>query len=119
MDTMRLKSIQDPRQTLYLLESFACDTLGVSPVAARVKNLSDLPAELRRHVGQSQGQHYVWFAWRDQDLLYLVTGSMSLDRARERGRPVLEVRAYDPTGQLSEFGTWVRTGMDRWERCEW
>jgi hypothetical protein len=118
METQRLKLVQVPNQVLYLLESFACDNLGVAAGAYRLRALQELPSQLRRHVGDGPGQQHVWFAWRIDDRTYLITGAMSLERSRERGRPVLEIRSYDVDGSLIEFAIWVRTGFDRWERCQ-
>ncbi len=118
METQRLKSIQVPDRTVHLLESFACDRFGISRGAYRLRNLSELPPQLRRHVGDGPAQQYAWFAWQVDESIYLVTGSMSLERSRERGRPVLEIRSYNPRGMLEEFAAWVRTHGDHWERCQ-
>src|SRR5262245_23098919 len=117
METQRLKSIQVPDRTLDLLESFAYVKMGFRPGAYRLESLKDLPPQFRRHVGSGPNQQYAWFAWRIEDHTYLVTGAMSLERSRERGRPVLEVRSYDADGLLDEFAAWMRTAGGKWERC--
>lgn len=119
MDTLRLKSIVVPDRTLELLESFAWSRKRVPPGAHRVQRLNELPEELRRHVGAGPGQHYVWYAWTTGVRTWLLTGALSLERSRERGRPVLEVHSYDEHGYLEESAAWVRTRADDWEPCTW
>jgi hypothetical protein len=119
MDTMRLRTIQVPDRTYELLESFAKDHLRVDDDARRPAHLDDLPAQLRRHVGEGANQQYLWFAWEDIDRIYLITGALALDLARERGRPVLEIRRYDHDGTLLEDSTWMRVASGRWEKCHW
>ena len=119
MDTLRLKSIQIPDRTLSLLESFARSNLQIPPEAHQLTSLGELPAQLRRHVGPGPDQQYVWYAWSAGGRTWLLTGALSLERSRERGRPVLEVRSYDEHGYLEESAAWVRTRADEWERCAW
>lgn len=119
MDTLRLKAIQVPNRTLALLESFAEARLRVTPDMPRPARLDELPAHLRRHVGDGPGQYHVWFAWHDGDETFLITGAMSLDLARERGRPVLEIRRYGSDGSLLDCGAWIRAGAAQWERSHW
>jgi hypothetical protein len=45
------------------------------------------------------------------------TAKFSLDRSRERGLPVVEVRRYDESGAIEESGTWVRIEKNSWQRC--
>lgn len=119
MDTVRLKAIQLPDRTLPLLMSYAVDELHVSADMPRTASLAALPPALRRHVGDGPGQQHVWFAWEDGGRTYLITGAMALDLARERRRPVLEIRRYDHDGTLLECGTWMRADACRWERLHW
>ncbi len=119
MDTVRLKTIQVPDGTLNLLESFASSKVGVPPAAHRLQSLSELPPQLRRHVGVGPNKQYVWYAWSVGERTSLLTGALSLERSRERGRPVLEVRSYGEDGLLEESAAWVCTRADQWERCGW
>jgi hypothetical protein len=119
LETQRLKTIQIPDRTLGLLESFATSVLNVPVGARRLNSIDELPKYLRRHVGVGPGKQYVWFAWSVGDRTSLLTGALSLERSREHGRPVLEVRTYDPDGLLDEAAIWVRTGIDHWARCSW
>ena len=119
MKTQVLKAIQIPNRTLELLASFATDVLRVPDSAPRVTRLDDLPLHLRRHIGNGPGKQYVWFAWYTGERVSLVTGALSLELSRERGRPVLEVRSYDADGLLDEAATWVRTDATSWARCQY
>ena len=119
MKTQVLKSIQIPNHTLALLESFATNVMRVPAGARRIGRLDDLPLQLRRHIGVGPGKQYVWFAWSIEDRVSLVTGAFSLERSRERGRPVLEVRTYDAEGLLDEAATWVRNSTNEWARSDW
>jgi len=119
MDTLRLKTILVPDRTLGLLESFAWSVVGVPAGAHRLQSLNELPPQLRRHVGVGPNRQYVWYAWSVGERMSLLTGALSLERSRERGRPVLEVRSYGDDGLLEESATWLRTRADQWERCGW
>jgi hypothetical protein len=119
VDTLRLKSIQIPDRTLDLLESFACSNGRVPPGTHRLQSLNELPPELRRHIGSGPDQQYVWYAWSTGVRTWLLTGALSLERSRERGRPVLDVRSYDEHGYLEESAAWVCTRAEEWERCNW
>ena len=118
MDTMRLTAIQLPDRTLDLLRSYASDRLRVGPEATSPARLHELPLQLRRRIGDGPSQQHVWFAWDDGGYTYLITGALVLELARERGRPVLEVRYYDHDGSLLQCGNWVRVGLERWEQCD-
>jgi hypothetical protein len=119
LKTQVFKTIQIPNRTLELLESFATHVLRLPGSARRVTCLDDLPLQLRRHVGVGPGQQYVWFAWCMGERVALVTGALSLDLSRERGRPVLEVRSYDSDGLLDEAAAWVRATATGWARCQY
>jgi hypothetical protein len=118
VDTLRLKSIQIPDRTLELLESFAWSNQRVSPGAHRLHGLSELPPQLSRHVGSGPGQQYVWYGWTTGIRTWLLTGALSLERSRERGHPVLEVRSYDEHGYLEEAAVYVRARSDQWEQVD-
>ncbi|HET7201959.1 MAG TPA: hypothetical protein VFI92_01195 [Steroidobacteraceae bacterium] len=119
MHTQRLKAIQIPSGTLSLLESFATSIMRPATGARVIRTLKELPPRHRERVGRGTEQHYLWYAWEDAGRVRLVTGAMSLERSRERGRPVLEARIYDDQGLLEESGAWLRTPEGRWERCDW
>lgn len=118
MQTMRLKSIQIPGETLGLLASFASSIMGPSGMVRSIPTLGELPPRLRNRVGHGSGQQYVWYAWTEGDRVRLITGALAMESSRERGRPVLEVHIYDDNGLLDESGTWMRTEGNRWDRCE-
>jgi hypothetical protein len=117
--TQRLKAIQIPSGTLSLLESFATSIMGSAAGARVIRTLQELPPRHRERVGAGGDQQYLWYAWEEGGRVRMVTGALSLERSRERGRPVLEARIYDENGLLDESGTWVRTAGDGWERSDW
>jgi hypothetical protein len=119
METQRLTAIQVPDRTLALLESFATIVLRMPVGAYRLEHIDELPQNMRRHVGIGPDKHYVWFAWSGGEQISLITGALALERSRERGRPVLEIRSYDVNGLLDEAAMWVRTSADQWARCAW
>jgi hypothetical protein len=119
MQTMRLRSIHSPAIVLGMLESFAICEMTLPAEARRLFRLSELPDQLRRRVGGGPDQQYVWLAWSASDRTFLLTGALAVERSRERGTPVLDVRIYNPDGQLEEAATWLRTGGNQWERCNW
>lgn len=119
METMRLKTLRDPLVTLQMLRAFAHEQLTVPPGAFVPGHLHELTATLRRRVGTQQDQQYVWFAWEVNGQMHLLTGELSLDLAREHGRPVLEVAQYRPDGSLLEFGTWLQTRTGAWRNLAW
>ena len=118
MHTQRLKAIQIPSGTLSLLESFATSNLRPAAGARGIRTLQELPPRHRERVGPGGDQPYLWHAWDEAGRVRMVTGALSLEHSRERGRPVLEARIYDENGLLDESGTWVRTADD-WDRCDW
>ena len=120
MQTLRMKAMQIPSGTLGLLESFASTVMhAASPDSRPLRTLSELPPAHRDRIGRGQDQQYIWYAWDDGKRVRLVTGALALEPSRERGRPVLEVRIYDENALLEESGSWVRTRVDTWERCDW
>ena len=119
MHTHRFKAIQIPSGSLSLLESLATSFMQ-DPAAARlISTLDELPPRHRARIGGGADQQYLWFAWEEGSRTRLVTGALSLEHSRERGRPVLEARVYDENGLLEESGEWVRTVDNGWERCHW
>ena len=120
MHTLRLKAIQIPSGTFGLLESFATTVMRAASGQSRpLRTLAELPPRHRERVGSGQDQQYIWYAWDDGGRVRMVTGALALEPSRERGRPVLEVRIYDENALLEESGSWVRTRVDTWERCDW
>jgi len=117
LETARLKSIQHPRRSKDLLTSFVSRE-GVIPVQAhRVALPQELTPALRRLADTRSSPEHVWIAFSDYHRIWFFAATPSLELSRERGRPVLEIRAYDEQGDLLESACWVHTRDGEWVRC--
>jgi hypothetical protein len=84
-----------------------------------VTSLSELTTPLRRLARTNAlAESAVWLAWCDDGPIWFVTGTISLDLSRERGRPVLQMRVYNREGTLKEALTCVQTPGNVWERID-
>lgn len=117
MDTMRLRTLSNPRQTQVLLEG--CLAIGGPAFPAgtrRLQRMEELPPPLRRQAEARLGSDGVWLAWSDQRRVWFFTGEPSLALSRERKQPVLNVREFDERGELLEVASWVLTHSEGWKR---
>lgn len=117
METMRLRTIQQPSQLDALLESFVRSRGQVPADAHRVLDRSELPGALQRVAIRARKSGHAWAAWGDGPRLWFFTAEMSLDLSRERGQPVLQVTAHAEDGQIVESGPWVRVRDGQWQRA--
>lgn len=117
METMRLRSIQQPGRVDRLLELFIIGTNRVPQDAYHVRSPSGLSHDLRVVVQEAQQKHRAWSVWTDDHGTWLFTGEMSLALSRERGTPVLQVFAYSEYGELLETGFWTHGKHGNWQRC--
>lgn len=115
-DTLRLRKLQEPAHVARLLETLIVRA-GLVPVGAyQVREAASVPRELReiaklaRHCGRA------WSCWADGAHTWLFTGDMPLDVSRNRGKPVLQVDAYDEAG-LKDAALWTPDGDGTWRRC--
>ncbi|MGA2563397.1 MAG: hypothetical protein ABSF96_07545 [Steroidobacteraceae bacterium] len=87
--------------------------------AVRLTALSELTTPLRRLARTNAlAESAVWLAWSDDGPIWFVTGTISLELSRERGRPVLQMRVYNRDGTLEEALTCVQTVGNDWERID-
>jgi hypothetical protein len=118
MQTVRLRSIQKPNHCEQLVEACVRARKLVPPDAVRITSLSDLSIPLRRLARTNAlPESSVWLAWGDSVAMWFVAGTTSLELSRERGRPVLQLRAYNEAGRLEEAITCVQTRANTWELC--
>jgi len=118
METMRLQSIQQPKTVDRLLESFVTGTSLVPLNAHQLRAASALPHHaLKSAAHQAQQRDRAWCAWTDDKRTWLFTAEMSLALSRERGIPVLEIRAYSEQGGLEATGFWAHDRQGIWQRC--
>lgn len=95
MQTLRLRTLVDPRQAKILLDSYVA-TAGALPAAAHMQSdLAKLPLAFQDRAEQADAAGSVWSAWTHGPDAWLFVGQLNLHRARERGQPVLEIDAYD------------------------
>jgi hypothetical protein len=117
MDTVRLRTIQQPTMVERLLESLVMSCIQPAGGVRRVLDRSELPGKLHRIAIRSKKSEHVWGAWTDDRRVWFYTAEMSMDSSRERGCPVLDVRSFDEEGQIRESGSWVRVRDGAWQRC--
>lgn len=116
MDTVRLREIQRPTGVKRLLEAYVSRT-GIAPRSYEIRELQELPANVRKVVLRAMRQGQPWSCWARGSAIWLFTGEMSLPLSRERGTPVLIVRCYGEDGELRDSGTWRQDVLGSWSRC--
>jgi hypothetical protein len=118
MDTARLRAIQHPLRAEELLESFVRCVARLPRDARRLPSARELVPHAARIAAAAEAAGGQWRAFTDERLTWIFVGDISLERSRERGRPVLTVARYDEHGQLEERSEWVRVHDDVWQRCD-
>jgi hypothetical protein len=116
-ETKRLRTIQKPNLCEQSVDACVRGRKMVPPDAVRLTTLSELTIPLRRQARTNAlAESAVWLAWSDADAIWFVTGTISLELSRERGRPVLQMRVYNRDGALDEALTCMNTTANVWER---
>jgi hypothetical protein len=95
MQTQRLRTLVDPRQARLLLDAYVVTIGAVPAVAIKRSDLAKLPLAFQERAEQADTFGSVWSAWTHGSNAWLFIGQLNLNRARERGQPVLEVDAFD------------------------
>ncbi len=95
MHTQRLRVLVDPRQARLLLDSYVVTIGAVPAVAVKRQDLAKLPLAFQERAEHAESHGLVWSAWTHGSNAWLFIGQLNLNRARERGQPVLEVEAFD------------------------
>lgn len=78
-----------------MLDSYVATAVTLPASACKQSDLAKLPLALADRVEQAEAQGFVWSAWTHGPEAWLFIGQLNLQRARERGQPVLEIDAYD------------------------
>jgi hypothetical protein len=117
METLRLRSLQQPAQLGRLLEAFVSRGECLPKEAYQIRNARALPKPLRRLITMAASEGRVWTCWEHGVHLSLFTCELALARSRERGAPVLEVTRHDESGDLVDAGNWAADREGRWVRC--
>lgn len=116
METLRLRSIQNPSHVGRLLEELIARATLLPKDAQQVHDPDALPQPLRALVSHAAAEGRVWACWASSQEIRLFTCEMSLPLSRERGTPVLLVNRYDDRGELKDVGTWVADPEGKWRR---
>ena len=95
METRRLRTLIDPREAQLLLDSYVASAAKLPASAYEQSNLARLPLAFQERVEKAESDGSVWSAWTHGPEAWLFIGQLNLNRARERGRPVLELEIYD------------------------
>ena len=116
METTRLRAIQHPSRATVLLESVV-ESLGQVPADSdRVGSVDELTAPLRRLVRKSESGEVVWCAWTKGLQIWFFSAVPSLELARERRKPVLQVTSHDEHGAITATASYVNTPLG-WQQC--
>lgn len=116
METMRLRTIQQPSALEQMLEGLVCDQGLVSEDAIVIVDHRALLSILRPIVRRAVAQGSVWRAWMCSDGMRLFIAEMSIDLSRERGCPVLKVSSFNDEAELRDCSTWARVRRGHWQR---
>jgi hypothetical protein len=117
METQRLRAIRHPNRIASLLESWV-SSRGIIPVKARrIRDLSDLSKPLRRLAHRCNGDESGWCSWTNGRHTWFVAATFSLELARERKKPVLQIKIYNECGQITAAAAYVHTLDHGWQRC--
>lgn len=116
METLRLRTLQQPSMTQLQLESLLRYTHLPPSGTERLPDRSELPAVLQRIVIRGGKDGIAWAAWRRRIDVHFVLAELAFDLSRECGRPTLRVKSYDESGKIFETVTWTETSPDEWRR---
>ena len=95
MKTQRLRTLTDPRQAQLLVDSYVVSAANLPASARRQTDLARLPLAFQERAEKAESEGSVWSAWTSGPEAWLFIGQLNLNRARERGHPVLELELYD------------------------
>jgi hypothetical protein len=117
METQRLRAIQHPNRAATLLESWV-STQDIIPAEAwRIRAVSELSGPLRRLVRRFNTDESVWCSWGYGHRIWFVAAAPCLELARERNKPVLNIKIYNEHGEMTAASAYVHTPDHGWQRC--
>ena len=116
METLRLRSIQNPSHVGRMLEALVEQGSLLPDGTHQIQNTGALSHPLRAVVTRAVDEGRVWACWMDAHETHLFTCEMSLPLSRERGTPVLLVSRYGDKGELKDSGSWFADPQGRWRR---
>ncbi len=115
METRRLKTLVDPRQAQVLLDSYVASAARLPANARKQSDLSKLPLAFQERAEKSESDGSVWSAWTCGPEAWLYIGQLNLNRARERGLPVLELEVYDYERRTRNRVVAMRSPAGSWQ----
>lgn len=115
MQTQRLRTLVDPKQARILLDSYVAKIGGLPAVAIKRLDLAKLPLAFQERAEQADSQGLVFSAWTHGSNAWLFIGQLNLNRARERGQPVLEVDAFDYERRTKTRTIALRSPSGAWQ----
>ncbi len=95
MQTLRLRTLVDPRQAQILLDSYVARTAALPAAANKQPDPARLPQVFGDRIDHAESEGAVWSAWTSGPDAWLFVAQLNLHRSRERGQPVLEIESYD------------------------
>ena len=116
METLRLRSIQNPSHVGRMLEALVEQSTLLPNGTDQIQDSETLSHQLRAVVSRAVDEGRVWACWMDAHETHLFTCEMSLPQSRERGTPVLLVNRYDDKAELKDSGTWFADPQGKWRR---
>lgn len=117
MQTLRLRTLQQPSLVERLLQEFVRCARALPADAREIRDRSELPSKVQRLIIQATNAGQAWSCWTDDYRTWLFIGEMSMPLSRERGSPVLQVKQYMQDGSLTDAASWVADRTSRWRRC--
>ena len=115
METRRLRTLVDPREAQLLLDSYVASAEKLPAFAYKQAVPARLPQAFQDRIERAESDGSVWCAWTHGQEAWLFVGQLNLNRARERGRPVLELEIYDFERQTKSRVITVRGANGCWQ----
>jgi hypothetical protein len=115
METHRLQKLVDPRQAQILIDAYVSTAASLPSGARQQSDLARLPLAFQDCAEQAQAKGQVWSAWTRGGDAWLFVGQLNLDRARERGQPVLEIDTYDSERHTKSRRVVLRSPDGTWQ----
>jgi hypothetical protein len=115
MQTQRLRILVDPRQARLLLDAYVATIAAGPAVAIKRSDPVKLPLAFQERAEQAESQGLVWSAWTHGSNAWLFIGQLNLNRARERGQPVLEVETFDYERRTKTQAIVLRSPSGAWQ----
>ncbi|MGQ0428434.1 MAG: hypothetical protein ACT4UQ_00635 [Gammaproteobacteria bacterium] len=98
-----------------LLDSYVASSSKLPESARKQPDLARLPLAFQERAEQAESQGSVWSAWTNGPDAWLFVGQLNLNRARERGQPVLEIESFDYERRTKSRTVALRSPNGSWQ----